>query len=62
MEADVVSLQDIFVFEKQGISPMGRTVGVFTATGVRPKFAERLKGSGFELPSNMFEPTGGSRR
>jgi pilus assembly protein CpaF len=57
MESDIVSLQDIFVFEAQGVSADGRTVGTFNASGIRPKFAERLKASGFELPANMFEQT-----
>jgi pilus assembly protein CpaF len=57
MESDVVSMQDVFVFEKQGVSSEGRTLGVFTATGIRPKFAERLRAAGFDLPSNMFDQT-----
>ena len=55
MEDDVVSMQDVFVFEKHGVSPDGRTLGTFTATGIRPKFADKLKASGFDLPANMFE-------
>jgi pilus assembly protein CpaF len=43
------------VFDKQGVASAGRTVGNFTATGIRPKFAERLKVAGFDLPSKMFE-------
>jgi pilus assembly protein CpaF len=57
MEDDVVSMQDVFVFEKHGVSPEGRTMGTFTATGIRPKFAEKLKASGIELPPGMFEQT-----
>lgn len=57
MEDDVVSMQDVFVFEKQGVSPDGHTLGAFTATGIRPKFAEKLKASGINLPANMFEQT-----
>ena len=57
MEDDVVSMQDVFVYEKQGVSPEGRTLGSFTATGIRPKFAEKLKASGIVLPANMFEQT-----
>ena len=57
MEDDVVSMQDVFVFEKQGVSAEGRTLGTFTATGIRPKFAEKLKASGIDLPANMFEQT-----
>jgi pilus assembly protein CpaF len=60
MESDVVSLQDIFMFEKQGVSPEGRTLGSFVSSGIRPKFSERLKAVGFELPADMFEQT--SRR
>jgi len=57
MEDDVVSMQDVFVFEKQGVSSEGKTLGSFTATGIRPKFAEKLKASGISLPANMFEQT-----
>ena len=58
MEADVVSMQDLFVFEKQGISSEGRVLGTFNAVGIRPKFAEQLKAVGFDLPLNMFDPPG----
>ena len=58
MEADVVSMQDLFVFEKQGVSSDGRVLGTFNASGVRPRFAERLKAAGFDLPANMFDQTG----
>src|SRR5580692_5616419 len=62
MEADVISLQDLFVFERHGVSPDGRIVGVFSATGVRPKFAERLKAAGLDLPPNMFDQSASRRR
>src|SRR5438876_6259677 len=55
MEDDVVSMQDVFVFDKQGISPDGRVLGAFTATGIRPKFAERLKASGINVPASWFD-------
>jgi pilus assembly protein CpaF len=55
MEEDIVSMQDVFVFEKQGVSPDGRVLGAFTATGIRPKFAERLKASGINVPAAWFE-------
>ena len=55
MEEDIVSMQDVFVFEKQGISPDGRVVGAFTATGIRPKFADRLKASGINVPASWFD-------
>src|SRR3989475_6776868 len=57
MEDDVVSMQDVFVFEKQGVASDGRILGTFTATGIRPKFAERLKSSGINVPASLFEHT-----
>jgi pilus assembly protein CpaF len=59
MEGDVISMQDLFVFERRGVSSDGRVVGFFAATGIRPNFAERLKARGIDLPPNMFEPTSG---
>jgi len=55
MEEDVVSMQDVFVFEKQGISQDGRVMGSFQATGIRPKFAERLKASGINVQASWFD-------
>lgn len=55
MTGDVVAMQDIFVFEKLGIDVGGRVLGRFKATGVSPKFAERLKKAGIVLPPNIFE-------
>jgi pilus assembly protein CpaF len=55
MEDEVVSLQDVFVFDKQGISPDGRVMGAFTATGVRPNFSERLNASGINVLASWFE-------
>src|SRR5438034_302182 len=55
MEEDIISMQDVFVFEKHGISPEGRVLGAFTATGIRPKFADRLKSSGINVPASLFE-------
>ncbi len=57
MENDIVTMQDVFLFEKQGQSSEGRTLGYFTATGIRPKFAEKLKANGVDLPADMFEQT-----
>ena len=54
--ADAVMLQDIFVFEQQGVSPEGKVIGEFVATGIRPKFADKLRASGVTLPSGIFEP------
>ena len=55
MEGDVVTMQDIFVYRKRGIRDNGEVVGDFVATGIRPKFAERLVVTGVQLPAAMFE-------
>jgi len=59
MEGDVVTMQDIFVFRKRGIRESGEVLGEFQATGIRPKFAERLNVTGIQLPISMFEVRGG---
>jgi pilus assembly protein CpaF len=55
MEGEVITMQEIFVFEKVGVTQDGKVVGRFRATGVRPKVCERLKASGIHLPADMFE-------
>jgi len=55
MEGDLVTTQDIFVFERMGLSKEGRVMGRFKSTGVRPKFSERLKAAGLELPPTIFQ-------
>jgi pilus assembly protein CpaF len=55
MERDVITLQDIFVFEKTGISEDGRVQGRFRATGIRPRCCDRLAAAGIHLPTTMFE-------
>jgi pilus assembly protein CpaF len=55
MEGDIITMQDIFVFEKTGLNAEGRVTGRFRATGVRPKCWERLRGSGIHLPADMFD-------
>jgi pilus assembly protein CpaF len=54
MEGSVITLQDVFVFEQQGIDPEGRVVGRFHATGIRPKFADKLEIAGIKLPEDLF--------
>jgi pilus assembly protein CpaF len=56
MEGDVVTMQDIFLFKKQGIGEKGEVLGGYSPTGIRPKFAEQLLTSGIRLPMEMFEP------
>jgi pilus assembly protein CpaF len=55
METDIVTLQDIFVFEKRGLSPDGKVLGRFCATGILPKFNEKLVTAGIRLPLDVFD-------
>jgi pilus assembly protein CpaF len=55
MEGEVITMQDIFLFERTGIGPDGRVTGRFRATGIRPKCSERLLAAGVRLPMDMFE-------
>jgi pilus assembly protein CpaF len=55
MEGEVITMQEIFTFEKMGVTQDGKVIGRFKATGVRPKCCERLRASGIHLPADMFE-------
>jgi pilus assembly protein CpaF len=55
MEQDMISLQDIFMFDKTGINEAGRVSGRFRAMGVRPRFCERLQAAGIVLPAQTFQ-------
>jgi pilus assembly protein CpaF len=58
MEGDVITMQDIFVFERQGVGEGDKVLGQFKATGIRPKFADRLKAYGIDLGSMLFSNLG----
>ena len=55
MEGEVVTMQDLFVFRKKGIRESGEVLGEFVATGIRPRFSERLAVAGIHLPVAMFD-------
>ena len=55
MEGDIIQLQDLFVFERMGLSATGDVHGRFRATGIRPKCAERLAAAGMPLPPSLFD-------
>jgi pilus assembly protein CpaF len=57
MEGDQITTQDIFVFEKSGVSEEGKVVGKFRPTGIRPRFYDRLKSAGIVLPPSVFQTT-----
>jgi len=55
MEENVISMQEIFTFQKKGIGQDGRVIGAFVPTRIRPRFLERLRISGIILPPSLFE-------
>jgi len=55
MEQEVITMQEIYVFEKNGVNEGGKVMGHFRATGIRPKCAEKLITAGFRLTTEMFE-------
>ena len=55
MEGDIITMQDIFVMDRHGLDEQGRVRGLFKATGIRPKFAERLAALGCRLRPALFE-------
>jgi pilus assembly protein CpaF len=53
--SDVISMQDIFLFEKEGLTPNGKVKGRFRSTGIVPKFADKLKAAGIPLPTGLLD-------
>ena len=56
MEGEVITMQEIFTFKQTGIGNDGSVTGHFSATGVRPRFCERLRAYGIQVPEKLFEP------
>ena len=56
MEGDVISMQEVFRYQRIGLTLDNKIIGHFTATGVRSHYAERFKLWGYDLPSQIFEP------
>ncbi|HSM08670.1 MAG TPA: CpaF family protein [Gemmatimonadota bacterium] len=54
MEGEVITMQDIFVFDQEGVQSDGTVIGNFRATGIRPQFTDRLRAHGIELPPSLF--------
>ncbi|MGE5572150.1 MAG: CpaF family protein [Bacteroidota bacterium] len=54
MEGDIITMQDIYVFEQTGVDENGRVLGRFKATGIRPKFLERFESMGIAVPPGLF--------
>ena len=56
MEGEVISMQEVFRYQRVGLTPDNKIIGHFTATGVRSHYSERFRMWGYDLPSNIFEP------
>ena len=56
MEGEVINMQEIFAFKRTGVDSSGNVRGYFSATGVRPKFVERLQAFGISLPDHLYDP------
>jgi pilus assembly protein CpaF len=56
MEGEVISMQEVFRYQRVGLTPDNKIIGHFTATGVRSAFSERFRMWGYDLPSTIFEP------
>ncbi|WP_282157095.1 CpaF family protein [Shimia thalassica] len=59
MEGDVISMQEVFRFQRTGLTPDNKIEGHFTATGVRSHYSERFRLWGYDLPPSIYEPTAG---
>jgi pilus assembly protein CpaF len=58
MESEVITMQELFLFEREGVTPEGKVAGDFRATGIRPKCAERLQEYGIDLSETLFANLG----
>ena len=56
MEGDVISMQEVFRYERLGVEPNGKIIGRFNATGVRSHYSDRFKQWGYDLPASIYEP------
>jgi pilus assembly protein CpaF len=57
MEGEIITMQEVFTFKQTGRGPDGAVLGYFCATGIRPKFLDRLKSYGVQLPETLFDPS-----
>lgn len=55
MDENIISMQEIFSFQRKGIGPNGRVLGTFRPSNIRPKFLDHLRVAGIDIPRTMFE-------
>jgi pilus assembly protein CpaF len=56
MEGEVISMQEVFRYQRVGLTPDNKIIGHFTATGIRSHYSERFRMWGYDLPTSIFEP------
>jgi pilus assembly protein CpaF len=56
MEGEVISMQEVFRYQRMGLAPDGKIIGKFTATGVRSHYSDRFRQWGYDLPAAIFDP------
>lgn len=56
MEGDIISMQEVFRYERLGVEPNGKIIGRFNATGVRSHYSDRFRQWGYDLPASIYEP------
>ncbi|HEY0214366.1 MAG TPA: CpaF family protein [Paenirhodobacter sp.] len=59
MEGEIISMQEVFCYERHGVDPDGKILGRFTATGVRSHYSDRFRQWGYDLPAAIYEPARG---
>jgi pilus assembly protein CpaF len=62
MEGDVITMSELFTFERRGLDANGNVLGQIRATGIIPGFHKELKSKGIDIPTEVFEPTWLERR
>ncbi|MEO8531915.1 MAG: ATPase, T2SS/T4P/T4SS family, partial [Deltaproteobacteria bacterium] len=56
MEGEVISMQEVFRYQRLGLTPDNKIIGRFTATGVRSHYSDRFRQWGYDLPTSLFDP------
>ena len=56
MEGEIILMQEIFKFQREGVDENGKVLGEMRPMGIRPKFMDQLKARGIDLPASLFDP------
>jgi pilus assembly protein CpaF len=56
LEGDAIAMHEIWGYRQTGVSPDGQVLGYFSATGIRPRFLDKVVNAGFSVPDDLFDP------